>query len=675
MSAPDNAYYDDEFDAYDEDFDDFDTEENEEESVAHDDQSQANPEPEVSQTSSEEDIRDKDRKGNVNQTYIIQKMLRRAKDIKELIDFDVAIYDIFEMTPLNEYEQYIRDFGSSNTAQASTQCNEDNAEVEIQTDDWFVEDKWTQAPQEAMKDCESGRPDLPSLDLERISWDRQEKKSMVQQKRVNATTLDSISLVRFIKSAGQVMDVLLEENTLGQAGYCETGDASNLRISHGMIKLKLQSVFGRRSVIKAAYSDIDYRTLVTSWSLPDEPKSNLDFKGILTVYRFTDSVAPQQILLCDSAITTFLVPQQAPHLVLAGTVDGGISLFDLRESDPPTAYPELKKVPHKLPTYCVDGLFGLDTFHCTPIVAILEIRNAEEASEESFSEFKDSHTFQVISMDDAGHVQHWHVLEISSLESQKYSDSDYGLAIGGKVRMVRGPDFDVDNNPEETKCIQITAADMNPSSPDKLLMGTKTGLIHNESRFRNTSFPAEFRTTHSSLHASDHVTSLASNPHTPRVFLGTYTSGCIALFSTSTALPLMTWKLSASALLARWSRHRPSVFYVLDAKSVLHVWDLLEQEAAPTFVVAVANEAGKKNRAVIVALSPALMSTGAASGSSATASTSSLASSANRNASLAIGYSNGDLEVHFLNEELVEQMVDEAEQFDQWVIGQMGKSK
>jgi hypothetical protein len=101
-----------------------------------------------------------------------------------MVDMDVAIYDIFDLPPMNEYELYIRNFGSSNTVQVgafsttvayfyeiatqlfiadvlfhqqtSTQWNEDYATTETQCEEWFTDDKWTQAPPDQFLESGSG---------------------------------------------------------------------------------------------------------------------------------------------------------------------------------------------------------------------------------------------------------------------------------------------------------------------------------------------------------------------------------------------------------------------------------------------------------------------------------------------------------------------------------------
>lgn len=40
-----------------------------------------------------------------------------------LIDLDVAVFDIFDLPPLNEYELYIKNFGRSDTKQVRQTLN------------------------------------------------------------------------------------------------------------------------------------------------------------------------------------------------------------------------------------------------------------------------------------------------------------------------------------------------------------------------------------------------------------------------------------------------------------------------------------------------------------------------------------------------------------------------
>ncbi len=42
-----------------------------------------------------------------------------------MIELDVVSVDLLDLPPLTEYELFVRHFGTSNTTQAYSQCNED----------------------------------------------------------------------------------------------------------------------------------------------------------------------------------------------------------------------------------------------------------------------------------------------------------------------------------------------------------------------------------------------------------------------------------------------------------------------------------------------------------------------------------------------------------------------
>ena len=54
------------------------------------------------------------------------------------------------MPPVNEYELYMRSFGSSNTRQAYIQTNEDNIDRDIQTDEIETREIWVQNTADAI---------------------------------------------------------------------------------------------------------------------------------------------------------------------------------------------------------------------------------------------------------------------------------------------------------------------------------------------------------------------------------------------------------------------------------------------------------------------------------------------------------------------------------------------
>ncbi|KAJ3378342.1 hypothetical protein HDU84_007642 [Entophlyctis sp. JEL0112] len=709
------ASYNDDFENYDEDFEDFDNSVPPspsvrpmsvpaapsfgklEKSEATRDESDSLESPQISDESLSNPIRTN---SISTSAYVTQKMMRRFKELSDMIALDVAIFNIFDMAPLNEYEQYIRDFGASNTVQAATQCNEDACEQELQTEDYFMEDKWTQAPPEELRDSGSGPPpSIPSLKEEAAAWEKSERRARAAKMRVGGDAgFDSLSLARFLKTAGQVVDVLLEENTLGLTERNDLEESRNIRISHGMLSLALPSAFGQRKIVSLSFSQIDYRVLIVSWGTPDEKKDTIDTKGIITIFRVTDSRTPQRVLICDSEVTHCSLIPQFPHIVIAGTLDGGVVVWDLRDNiDTKTAglYPVLEKqrIAYTLQCYSVDALYGLDQVHCGPIVGLLHLsrqRGSENTHGQSKDNVDDDASFEEVdtifyaTVDENGRAERWSVNEMTEAEARKYCDTDYGLNFGGKLKIVRSGSFDVlkrqvsvaviKTSKNDHESFEVRVVQIDPNNSDRLLVGTDNGLIFNSSRTRRHYHPREFR--ESRAQTFDCVNSISFSPHGCNAFLAGYKSGMIALFDTGQEYPLKTWCIEncngiGGVRQVWWSEHRPAVFFALDAKDNVHVWDLLEQEALPTYVVGFGDRHGaeaRKRRVVSVAQSPAF---GSESYGDAAGSAASLASSATRNAVMAVGFMSGEVEVHYLIGELVETGVDEGDGLRQWLAGQL----
>ena len=108
-----------------------------------------------------------------------------------------------------------------------------------------------------------------------------------------------------------MVDVLLEENTLGQfSGSFEEDDSNEisqritklsiphfLKGTHGFIlwRVTVKNEFSEgRHAKKVRYSAMDNRLLLMAWSLPKEKYQTLPLgkKGILTVYQLSDPSTP-----------------------------------------------------------------------------------------------------------------------------------------------------------------------------------------------------------------------------------------------------------------------------------------------------------------------------------------------------------------------------------------------
>lgn len=108
---------------------------------------------------------------------------KRSAELLRLIELDYSTtFSILDLPPVNEYDMYIKNFGSANTkqvcllyfftsrttcfkealtfitcsnssVQAYVQCNEDNADRDVQTEEVETCEKWTQHPPESGGAC------------------------------------------------------------------------------------------------------------------------------------------------------------------------------------------------------------------------------------------------------------------------------------------------------------------------------------------------------------------------------------------------------------------------------------------------------------------------------------------------------------------------------------------
>jgi hypothetical protein len=79
-----------------------------------------------------------------------------------LIQLDEASFDLLNIPPSDEYTSYLRRFGRQIT-QTAIQTGQDNRSITTQTDDWKVQNRWSECPPNHFK--ENG-VNLPSPNVE-----------------------------------------------------------------------------------------------------------------------------------------------------------------------------------------------------------------------------------------------------------------------------------------------------------------------------------------------------------------------------------------------------------------------------------------------------------------------------------------------------------------------------
>ncbi|KAJ7410845.1 WD repeat-containing protein 60 [Willisornis vidua] len=424
------------------------------------------------------------------------KQKKRSSELLPLIDLDFSrSFSLLDLPPVNEYDMYIRNFGKMNTKQAYVQCNEDNLDRDIQTEEVETLEKWTQHPGESS--LVSGGP------------------RNIQDMSVNGALtpkIDSQRLANFLRSACQV------------------------------------------------------------------------------------------ICCCFSPSKT--------TLVFAGTIDGSLLLWDLREDS--RMHPHMMMSgtdwTFRVPTFSTDGILSLVN-HTSPVLAVEPVSASLDTdhhnyglSSLSYQEEMSGPPFQIASMDENGVLNMWVVVELHKVDLAG-SQTDLGLVPGGKVKLVHSSTMELSNSlfPKDIhqRMPQTLTIKFLSSNPNHFIVGTNIGLVGHGTRHDLKVVPKLFRPQESRLRSIS-VTAIDFFPFGKPLFLVGCSDGSIRLHQMTSECPLMQWNNSTKGqpiIALHWALTRPAVFFALDAASNIYIWDLLENDLLP-----VAKETIPSEKVVAMAL-------------------------------------------------------------------------
>lgn len=109
-----------------------------------------------------------------------------------MIELDLVSYNMFNLSPLTEYEVYVKKFGSDDARQVAVQTGEDNMEADTQTEAVPSSNVWVQWPPEDLRG------------YGREGGGEGEEGRGVASGGESAGSQDAVRLVSFLKRAGQV---------------------------------------------------------------------------------------------------------------------------------------------------------------------------------------------------------------------------------------------------------------------------------------------------------------------------------------------------------------------------------------------------------------------------------------------------------------------------------------
>ncbi|XP_073533776.1 cytoplasmic dynein 2 intermediate chain 1 isoform X2 [Phyllobates terribilis] len=508
---------------------------------------------------------------------ISNKQKIRSLEILRLIDLDFSsTFSLLDLPPVKEYEMYIRNFGKTNTKQAYAQCNEDAVDREIQTEEIDFEEKWTQHPGEGAIVCGGHRNDA------------------VQNIGV-VTKIDTQHLTTFLRSACQVVTVLLEEDRAEkQSNYKVQSKDPCLSISESCFHLNSNLSFLQgRSVYLLQFSEAQRHLLLTAHGLDSSTSStSLWEKYIICIWNIWQPSTPQKILICQSEVKCCCFSPGLASLVFAGTAEGSVLVWDLREdlSIHQTVVIEDTNWTFRSATFSTDCIFT-QVSHTHPIKAVEPVPSTETKgrgiSSLSSPEDMSGLSFQVASLDESGHLILWVVVELRKADLAG-SQSDLGLIPGGKVKLIHSSSMHLSDkfyhkdvlmlgNPQALN-IKFLPRDFN-----HFVIGTDIGLVTHGTRYGLIEPPMQYTSLHRKLKPAQ-VTAIDFSPFGAAAFLAGCSDGSIRLHTMSAEFPAVQWDDSTngqSVTALQWSLTRPTVFFVLDSASSMYIWDLSQNDLHP----------------------------------------------------------------------------------------------
>ncbi|XP_051872002.1 cytoplasmic dynein 2 intermediate chain 1 isoform X2 [Pristis pectinata] len=522
------------------------------------------------------------------------KQKKRSAELLRLIDLDFSVnFSMLDLPPLNEYDVYIKSFGRTNTKQAFVQSNEDDVDQDIQTDEIETVDKWTQHPGEGSLVCGGANvSDTFSSD------------SLIKN-------IDSQRLTNFLRSACQVIAVLLEEDQVeDQASKNIQSKAASLSVSDRCSQLNTNMPFLHgREVLCLHFSQVQRQTLLSVHSLPKEPGMvQVASYYIICVWNIWEPSFPQKVLICESEVQCCCFGPGNVLSVFAGTVDGSIVAWDLRECS--VIHYNLQvggqEWTLRFPTFTTDGILTAANHAC----AVKAIDPVSSASYDdciglsllTSQQGSSGLSFQLASLDESGLLNLWVVVELQKADLAG-SLTDLGLIPGGKMKLIHSSAIDTisffPRNLLQLGRPRTLSIKFLPSDPNHFFIGTDIGLVSRGTRHGLQAAPRLYKPQTSGA-GPVQVTCIDFCHFGKTMFLVGCSDGTIRLHSVTKERPILQWNESTQGNPIQnllWALTRPGMFFVLDTASHVYVWDLLQDVSKP-----VAEESLQNDRIATMAI-------------------------------------------------------------------------
>nr|WAW84841.1 cytoplasmic dynein 2 intermediate chain 1 [Halisarca dujardinii] len=540
----------------------------------------------------------------------VRRMKTRGRDLQGMIDFDIVQFEMFDLAPVSEYEVYMRSYGQRDCSQIAVQAGEESVWAESQTEEVELREVWTQHPQEGS--CA-------------VRWNDDDVSSRGSGDLEFAQPKDPQRMADFLNSASQVICILMEEEDPqdGQQGSTHQQHQGKTSLNFSVSYTKLASTYsylGGRHWREIVFSSSSNNLLLMMLSTPSSWTSSCsgtNSKGILCLWNTREPAKPERVLVTEGKPTCCELSATKTPFVFAGMEDGSVEVWDLRSPPVRGLLGQEVEWAGLLPAYSTAHVLGQEG-HTAPVqcMCVVNVQQSSGASSHLDSIDADASSnlsFQLATLDVTGRLVVWVLAELTNPDPHG-SESDFGVAPGGVVKLVKSASAEVYEGPSPSSLSggvvrtqahstisSVHSLAFHPQDINQYYVGSDMGSVLHCQRYGKRPIPKKFRKDIG--HYTD-VTAIVFSPWQPDHFLVGCGDGTISLYHHGNENPLYNWTRSTRGRRVEqiiWSNHRPGVFVVLDEASTVHLWDLLECDAAPV------NKAEAQNmRIARIALSPAM---------------------------------------------------------------------
>jgi len=461
-------------------------------------------------------------------------VLKRRDDLLPHIQLDVHSFDLFEIKPVTEYNFYIQTFGTTNTRQIATQSNDDAVAVEIQTDEVELIEKWQQHPQDGP--FASGGEYVSNTKVKEVD-EYSKIKSMFED--------DNGNFINFIRHSSCLVEInFTEADVLGKS---KSGCKSEFNISDTYIDFDESPFITNRKLCFCLLCDDKIIQAYTPAKSSDDNQQIVSDSGLIYIRSSFKHQQRERFFICDG-IPTAGFYSSLKQVLFVGTADGIVLAYDLNE--PSEIHSVEGDLVYKLPTYTTAWI---ENCHTSSIVSVDSVASFDKSN-------------QIFSLDESSSLIVWVFVENVST-----SDDDKGLSPLAVVKLVK-------NISTETNCFQFYEGQATCAvCPDSntFYIGNDMGEVVCRNRDK-------ILKVYEPRYGISKVVSVSCNVYLPSLILVGYQNGIISIFTNKSSSPLMNWKLENCNLkYCHWSNVNPSLFFVLDNKECISIFDLFDQSLSP----------------------------------------------------------------------------------------------